>query len=75
MRGAHKHTKFHLVTEDTDESKCVATIGWVDNEKGFRATNIEVEDGAPADVRDALGRKPRPRWPPGGPLGVTRHSS
>lgn len=53
-RGAHKHTKFHLLNEATDVSQYIATIGWADNEQGFRVTSIEVADNAPQDVRDAL---------------------
>lgn len=53
-KGKHKHTQYHLLEETTDESKCVATVGWTDDGQGFRVLQIEVDSDAPDDVRDAL---------------------
>lgn len=50
-RGKHQHSRYHLLDEQSDESQFVATVGWADDDVGFRVLSVEVTSGAPADVR------------------------
>lgn len=57
-RGAHPHSLYRFVDEDSDTAKLAVTIGWTDHSDGCRVDRIEVASEAPDRMRSAIANVP-----------------